>query len=469
MTYHGADPSTFDSGALATAGTARHGEIMRLKIRASSTSILCQPALVRTVLSLFALFLIAGTAEAQLPVQYTPPGGPREKPESRREELEHEIAAARYHLGPVRIAPWVTVRDVAYVRSLLTDGQQQLPNDLTATAGLGFRAYLRNGSKATWKAQVLPEYVWWRTETGRRQLNGRYLLGYSAFFNHLTVEAQAGRQQQQQIVTPEVPVPVSSRSDGGEILTELRISGSVSLFASAAFNRQSNLTDDIADPLTGSLRLLDREERVERLGVRWRPVRRLTLGLAGEHSETDFRHQGAFDRSNSGDAPVAEIRFRGNHLAFEAEAEDRSLSARRGAEIVPFHGVTGTAAVTLGGPKARTTWTVYSNRNLVYSLSTLYPYLTDQRLGTALTTSLGQRTTGRVFVEGGRNDYTAFSATAPRRHEDVYSYGGSLSFSLRRALRLGIEGIRSHYGSNLAGGSRSYTSVGATFTLSELP
>jgi hypothetical protein len=417
------------------------------------------------------LLALSGAREvgAQSLIQYTPPGGPQEKPESRREQLERQIEGARYHLGPIRVAPWATVRDLAYVHNLYTAGQQIPPSDLTATAGVGFRAYLRNGSKATWIGQVLPEYVWWQKQTQRRQLNGRYLLGYSAYFNRLTLELQAGRQQQQQIVTPEVPVPVSSRNDGGELLAELRLYRSLSLFAVTSFNRQNNLVEDLHDPRTDDLRLLDREDRTERLGVRWRPERRWSIGLAGEHTESDFTHRGAFDRSNSGTAPLVETSFQGNHLGFQAEVADRSLSARRGAELVPFHGVTGNAAVTFGGVETRANATFYTSRTLVYSLSSLYPYFLDQRLGTALTVGFGQRTRARVFAEGGRNDYTAFAATTPRLREDVSSFGGSLSFNLRRGLRLGIEGIRSRYDPNLAGETRFYTSVGATVTLAELP
>jgi hypothetical protein len=429
---------------------------MRLKIRASLLSILC----------LAAFCLPARNAGAQLLVQYTPPGGPQERPESRREELDREIAAARYHLGPAYVAPWATVRDLAYVRSLITSGQQ-LPNDLTATVGAGLRAYLRNGPKAIWTAQVLPEYVWWQKETARRQLNGRYLLGFDGFFNHLTVQVQAGREQRQQIVTPEVPVPVSSRTDGGEVLAELRLSHTLSLFAVTSLNQESNLVSD--DPATGDLRLLDRDEQVERLGVRWRPGPRWTIGLAGERSQTDFTHHGAFDRSNSGDAPVLEVRFRGSHLSLAAEAADRSLTAQRGAELVPFHGVTGGASATLGGAETRATLTFYSSRDLVYSLSLLYPYFTDQRLGVSLAGSLGQRTRGHLFVEGGHNDYTAFAAPTPRFREDVTSFGGGLTFELRRQLRLGIEGLRSHYNANLPGRDRSYTTVGTTLTYSGNP
>lgn len=431
--------------------------------RASLKLILCPVALSG------ALLLTADRAGAQSIFEYTPPGGPEERPESRQQALQHQVETARYHLGPVRVAPWATLRDIAYVRSLFTSNGVKQPTDFTATVGAGFRAYLPNGNKATWIVQVLPEYVWWQKEAERRQLNGRYFLGYAGYFNHLTVEVQAGRKQQQQIVTPEVPTPVSSRNDGGELLLELSLSHAFSLFTSAAVNRQNNLVDDLRDPVTGALRLLDRDDRVERLGVRWRPERRWTVGLAGERSESNFTHEGAFDRSNSGTAPYLEVRYQGNRLTFEADAADRSLTARQGADFVPFHGVMGNVAVTFGGTGARNHLTFYTNRNLIYSLSPLYPYLTDERLGTNLTVSLGERTQGRLFVEGGHNDYTPFSPATPRRREDVSSYGGSLTFALRRSLRMGIEGVRSNFDPNMSGQSRTYSSIGLTITLADVP
>src|SRR6476646_3883489 len=100
------------SRALANHGRARRMEIIRLKTQAAMTLV---------------LLLMAGSAEAQF--QYTPPGGPEEKPVSRREALDHEVAVARYQLGPVRVAPWAALHDVGYVRSLLTSGQR-LPADI---------------------------------------------------------------------------------------------------------------------------------------------------------------------------------------------------------------------------------------------------------------------------------------------------------------------------------------------------
>jgi hypothetical protein len=453
MAYHVADPNAFDNPHRTGHGSAR-GETMRLKIRASMTLILC----------LTALCWMAESAGAQF-LQYTPPGGPREQPESRQEQLARELREARYHLGPVRLAPWATLRDVAYVRSIVAAGAKT-PNDLTATAGAGFRAYLRNGPKATWSAQVLPEYVWWRRQPERRQLNGRYLLGFSGFFNHLTVELKAGRQQQLQIVTPEVPVPVSSRSDGGELLAELRITSALSAFAAVALSRQHNVVEGTRDPLTGELRLLDRDERMVRTGLRWRPSAPWTVGLGVERSETDFL-RGELDRSNSGTAPVAEVRYQGRRIGFQADVADRSLRASQGSEFVPYDGVTGSAALALQ-PRRRLGGSLYASRNLEYSIAPAYAYLLDERLGVALNLNFGQRTQSRLFVEGGSNDYTPFAGAQPR-HEQVSSYGGSLTFDLGHGLALGLQGVRSRFGSNSAAGDRTYTSVGATINLTGLP
>ena len=427
---------------------------MHLKIRASMTVILC----------LMALFVMAGRAGAQF-LQYTPPGGPGDQTETRQERLERELKDARYRLGPVRVAPWFTVRDVAYVRNIFATGQE-LPNDVTATVGAGLRAYLRNGPKVTWTAQVLPEYVWWQKQSERRVLNGRYLLGVSGFFNRLTVELNAGRQQQLQIVTPEVPVPVSSRNDGFQLLTELRLAKTLFSFVNATFNRQNNVIEGTTDPVTGALRLLDRDERLVRAGLRWRPSEALMIGAGAERSEVDFL-RGEIDRSSEGTSPVAEVRYLGRRFSFDVDAAARSLRASRGAELVPYDGVTGSAALTLR-TRNRLGAALYVNRNLEYSISPLYAYLQDERLGLAFNLNLGQRTRGRLFVEGGTNDYTPFRG-ALRRQEDVSSYGGSINLELRQGLIFGLQGVRSRFGSNLETGTRSYTSVGATIGLTGLP
>ncbi|MEA2602890.1 MAG: hypothetical protein QOF89_3882 [Acidobacteriota bacterium] len=416
--------------------------------------------MIRASMIVLLLLLLAGKAGAQF--QYTPPGGPEEKPATRKAALALEMSLARYRLGPVRIAPWAAVRNLAYVRTLFSSGQTT-PADFTATAGAGFHAYLHNGPKVTWSLGVLPEYVWWRRQTERRRLNGRYQLGLHGFFNRLTVEATLGRDQRLQLVTPEVPVLASARADGGEVLAEVELTSILFAFTSAAETKQTNLVDTEQDPRAGSLVLLDRKERLLRAGLRWQPDEDLSLALGVESSRVDFERT-ALPRSNSGTSPLLQIRYHGRHLGFEGEIADRSLKARRGADFVPFNQVTGNAAVLLG-VGSRLNGSVYGSRNLIYSLATGYAYLQDDRLGATVSLDLGFRTRGRVFAELGRNDYTAFAPGIPPRRDRVSAFGGVLDFDLGGQVTLGLQALRSKFDSNLPGSDRTYSSAGVTLSL----
>jgi hypothetical protein len=411
--------------------------------------------------ALFAvLFLYAGAASAQF-VQYTPPGGPARPPESRKEELEREIEEARYRLGPVRVEPWLRLRDVAYVRSFFSSGVE-IPSDFTATVGAGLRGYLRTGRKVMWTAQVLPEYVWWADQQERRRLNGVYGLGVYGFFNRLTVEATAGREQEQRIVTPEVPQPVSARGDGANLLVEVEVSGAFSVFAASSLVRQENLVDDLDDPRTEGLDLLDRDERVARAGVRWRPREKWTISLGAERSEVDF-NRSALDRSNSGTAPVLGVRLDGSRVLAEVNLAARALEARQGARFADYDGVTGNAAVTLSGGSLQ--YGLYGSRNLVYTLTPEYAYLEDERLGAVIGLTLSRRSQARLFAETGANDYTVLVSGTPERQDDLTSYGASLRFGVRDAAGITLAAVRSEFDSNLPGRDRTYTSVGITINI----
>jgi hypothetical protein len=445
MTYHGGNPSDFVCDrALANHGRVRRVETMRLKTQASM---------------ILVLFLMAGSAGAQF--EYTAPGGPEEKPASRKQAFELEVSRARYQLGPVHVAPWASLHDVAYVRALINTGQQ-LPSDFTATGGAGFRAYLRNGPKVTWSAEVLPEYVWWEKEVDRRRFDGRYQLGFHAFFNRLTVEATAGRSQQLQLVTPEVPVLTSSRQDGGEITTELELTHTFYLFAAGSFTDHTYLASEATDPAVTSLHLLDRQERLIQGGLRWQPYEDLWLALGVEGSRVDFA-RAALPRSNSGTSPLARFHYRSRLLGVDGELAFRSLSARQESDFVSYHKTTGSVALTIGDSR-HLLGSIYTSRSLVYSITPGYAYLQDDRLGVSLRESLGRRFSVRIFAETGSDDFTAFTAGTPHRHDDVVSFGGGVDFDLGREVILGFNALHSNFAPSTSGPSRTYSSAGLTLS-----
>lgn len=418
----------------------------------------------RTFFAFFAgtLFLMSGRASAQFN-QYTSPGGPQERPESRQERLEREVENAPHRLGPVRITPWLGIRDASYVRSASSAQNDDSSGDFTATVGAGLKTYLRTGPKVIWTAEALPEYVWWSSDSARSRVNGRYGFGAHAFWNRLTVEATAQRQQEQQLWTPEIAEPSSARIDEARLIAELWATGAISVFADARGTEVRYLEDDVDLPQIERLRLLDRDETVTRAGLRWRPREAWLIGVGAEASTVEFLRD-PLDRSNEGTAPTLEVRFDRPKLFVQADLAARSLEARQGARFVSFDGVTGNASVSLR-PRRRTDFWVYASRNLVYSLDPGFAYLTDERVGTALSSRLGGRTTGRIFVETGAEDYTAFDPAAPERRDDLLSWGGVATIRIRRAVTLTVQAVRTRYESDVPGNDRSYTYIGTRLNL----
>ena len=407
------------------------------------------------------LFLLACRAKSQY-LLFTPPGGPESRPESIEDRLDREMRQAPHHLGPVRIAPLIGFRDVAYVNDLFSTNTNT-GGDVTATFGAGARGYLHTGSKVTWIGQVLPEYVWWNERTESRRLNVSGGLEMIALLNRLTIDAAASRVEQQKIVTPEVPELVHSAVDLGRLDTELKLTTKLRPFVSAHWARQKGLVDDLQDPAAQQIALLDREELKVRAGVRWYPRTAFSIGVGAERTEVDF-DRAELDSSNAGTAPVLELTLDRPHIYFHADLTARSLTATTGSRFVDYDGVTGSVALNLVPRSSFQSW-LYANREIIYSLSPDYPYLQDTRVGLALGTALGARVFFRAYVETGDNEYTAFSPTAPERTDDLTAFGGSLRFVITETLALTLQATRLELDSNVPGADNSYTSGGLALSL----
>lgn len=410
----------------------------------------------RVIIAAVLLLGTAAAAGAQF-TQYTSPGGPQGRLEDKKEVLERAMEEARFHLGPVRIAPRFSLRDGTWVDEAAGPGTD---SDFSVVVGAGLNAYLRTGRKVMLTAHALPEYVHWQDLEERRRLNQRFGVGAYGYFNRLTVEVEARRREEQGIVTPELLQPVSAREDRIEMASELALSGSFAVFATAAVSEHESLAER-DDPNAGvrSLLLLDRREEVVRGGVRLRRKSGLSFGLGVESSRTEFA-TGGLPRSNEGLAPVLEGRLERPRIFARADLAARSLEALQGSSFVDYDEVTGGAELGVR-PTDRLEVILYGGRNLVYTLLPEYSYLTDDRLGTALAIKIGWRTSGRIYYETGTSDYTAFASTTPRREDDLTSYGASAQMSLGRSGTLALRASRTRFDSNLPGLDRTTTVLSA--------
>lgn len=406
---------------------------------------------------LFTSLLLASPAAAQF-AQYTPPGGPDGRPEPLQERLEGAMEEARWRLGPVRLEPWLGLEDVGWVDNLSGDEAEDTGGDLTATAGAGLRAYLPTGPKVVWAAHLLPEYVWFRDHDELNDVNGRYGVGFFGSFNRLQAQATLTRNQRLGIVSSERLERASSRSDELALAAELRLAGSLYLFASWSESQSDYLTA-VGDPGGRSdLDQLDRGERVTRGGLRYRTRGGWAIGAGAERSQVDFERPAA-DRSNSGTSPVVVIASPlDGRLYVSLDLVWRSLEPDDVSTFLPYDGVTGGVHLLLGSEDSRLQPSFYAARDLVYALTAPYSYFEADRIGAAFALSLGWRTRVRIFGEVGRDDYATLDP-GMERQDDVTAFGASLGFGLYRGVQLTLGFSREEVSSDLPGGDRSVTFV----------
>jgi hypothetical protein len=413
------------------------------------------PSRAARALTLAVLLFEADLALAQFD-QYTEPGGPRDRPRSRQEQLEGAMESAPWRFGVVRLKPWISLSDIQYVDNALAMGdEEEKVSDVTATLGAGLRAYLRTGPKLIWAAHVLPEYVGWQELDERNSVNGRYGLGAFGLFNRMTLEALVERDQEQRFASPEIPEQAHLRSERGRLAAEVRVSGHMSVFGSAQVGRVRHLVDD---PAEAPLDLLNRDTTYLRAGLRWHLPRGWSLGLGAERSQADFEQDG-IDYSNAGTAPVVEVRWDRGEEYLRFEAAQRELEPRGDSRFVPFDETTANLEVGFNTEGRIPLWT-YGGRGLAYSFSGDWAYLTEDRLGITAGPKLGWRTGLRLFGELGRHDYTAAAAGVPERDDDATAYGAALVFAFGKTTSLTVSARRFDVDSNLAGFDRSVTSLG---------
>lgn len=395
--------------------------------------------------------------------QYTQPGtvSPRQL-KSQRQVLDEEAAKARWHLGKLRIDPWLALRDLNW-----SDNPGGRPKgaprqaDLSATAGAGLAAFLHTSPKVIWTAHALPEYVWWKNETDRRRLNGRYGLGMFAFFNRLTLQATGRRTERVAILSAEVPEQGNTRQDELGVSSAVRLGYSTSFFAEAGRTKTRDLLNAAERASGPQFQLLDRDEDRLRAGLRYEPLDRWRFELGAEWTKADFLSSER-DLSNSGTAPIVSMDYRGPRFSGFARAELRSLKPRPGSEFVPID--TTTASVQIASQGTRLSPAVYARRTLTFSIVEGYSSFTTNTAGVSLGMEVGRRAKLRTFAELGRSEYTRVSAAVPDRTDDVSSVGAELTFTLARSANLVLGGSRTVFNSNLPGQDRSVATIRAGLT-----
>jgi len=411
----------------------------------------------RTGIRLFLLlsgWLAATAAGAQF-VQYTPPGSHLQAPEATQERLDAAMENARWRLGRLFLHPWIEFRDAGYIDSTRTGD-----SELTATAGAGLRTYLAAGSRLTWAAHALPEYVWYQDREQQRRLNGRYGLGLFGNYGRVALELTATRVEEARFFSREFEDRVNVRDDHGAVSFQIDLGHGIALFGLASLLRIRYLDED--DVTLPPLDLTDRDEEILRAGVRMELPRGWVLGLGVEQSQVDFEEPDS-PRSNSGTSPMLELRFAGQDFTFRSEVAWRSLESENAMDPWTYDSTSG-RALAVWRPVAPVELQLYGRRNLVYSYAATTSYFEDTTLGVGVRSSLGRLATIRLFAEQGRDDYVDFETGALARRDDFDTLGGEFQWQLG-PLTLMVRGSETDYDSNQPHFDRTVTVIQSSLIL----
>ncbi len=393
------------------------------------------------LLSIALLGLGPSTATAQF-AQYVAPGAFEGAPAPRELQLREAINDARWRIGSLYLDPWVALREISFDDNVGSGDANPKMSDLTVTLGLGLRAYLPVGGDLVLAAHVLPEYEWWQELSERRSINGRYGAGLSGNVRTVSFEAAVMRIEDSRFLSRQLEDRVNTVEERATFGAEVDLGREFELFLQeSVFSYQ--FKDNVA---TARLARLNRDEEVLRLGFRRRFRRGVTVDIGVEKSDVEFEDPTS-ESSNSGDSPFLEIRYQGNHLSFRAAMASRSLEFAEGESPYVYDATTGAFRFSWN-PLPFLDFQLFGNRNLVYSIDQRWSFFEDSNAGVGVRSSLGSRSSARLFLDSGKNEYFSLSAGSLLRVDDFRTLGGEYRIRLGN-VGYEIRAFRTDYESNL--------------------
>ncbi len=410
-----------------------------------------------------ALTLCVVTGEMPLMAQYTSPGA-LDKTDAIFEEnrFKNSIQEAEWNLGPIRLRPWLGVRDASFVKFQDNAvGSQDLASedDFTVTVGAGLRGYLPTG-KLIWSAHALPEYVWWDKNEDKRGVNGRFGAGVFGYFNRLRFEVSQRRLEEQDFFSSELQELTSQRNDISRASLEIDVARRLELFAVGKLTeRESQETESDIFPL------LDREEESVTVGLRYRSPHGWTAGAAFEDSSTEFPI-GARQLSNSGTSELVLLGYEGSQFSFRLNLAFRDLEADAGSEFGVFDETTG-AFEALWSPSARSTLLAYSRRDQGFSVDLGATYSLTERQGVRFSFDVGKAVLGLV-AEIGEDEFATVGTGSIDRIDDVTDLSAELQLQVADLVNLSLRVRFAEYDSNLDAFDRDVTTIGLSLQLGSL-
>jgi hypothetical protein len=411
------------------------------------------------VLRTIAAFLVASSASAQLASDQIP----HERTLPVHEQIRKELDASRVRIGVLRLQPTFAVRDLGYDNNVFGTSQDPVA-DWHSTASAGTRFIVPMGSKLYARGAAIPEYTYYQKLTNLRSFGGAYDAALLGLFNHMTVEAAASLFKGLGPVNSEVDRAALGRRIDATGKIELDVFGHVSVFGQAETQRQRyfDTSDEIARGV--SVKTLERNEGVNRAGVRYRLSRSLDVSVAAEQTRTEFLANTS--RDNKTRAVIVAARYDRPRTFLNLSIGTRTGEARFLGSAFPKYSTTTGSYYASHTLTAGLAVDAYGHRGIGYSLTVENPYFLETSNGAGIILPLGRRFAVRVFGETGTNDYPLPVASIKRR-DRVTTYGGGLATHLYRNVVLTAVASQTKATSNLPGHDRSIFRVSTLIGIRE--
>lgn len=378
-----------------------------------------------------------------------------------KDAVSGEMERSRIRLGPVRLLPWIAVRNFGYNDNIFGSSEDRV-GDWLATLAAGARLYVPVGSKTFLRLDALPEYTWYKHLGSRSQFGGRGQAAFLAFFNRMSVEISGTYNDDPvSILSSEVPATIERIGWDGKANVEIEATHRISFFAGAEVLKERIHNPGSVPPGFVSVENYDRTDGVARAGVRYRFSPGWDVSLAAEGTQTKFVLTPE-ERNNRSTAALFGLHYDRPRFFANLYAGYRRGRPLDDSAFPEFATGTGSAYFSYSLTRA-VDLSVFGSRRLAYGSSVEAPYYIETRYGGGASVRVFSKLSVQAFGTYGTNDYTLaarHSPTVTARRDDVSTYGGGLTLSLWRNVNLTAGATRNDYNANVPGRDRAVT----TFT-----
>ena len=405
--------------------------------------------------------LAGGRAAAQLVSDEVP----RAAAVPAREELRRDLEESRFRLGPLRIAPSLSISNLGYNDNV--NGSPTDPiSDETGTLVAGARLTLPLSSKLALRADIFPAYMWYAHEVARRAFGGQGAGTFLALFNHLTFIGTGYASRSDSVVSPEVLAIQREDLRGAKGDLDLALLRRLSIVGNGEWQRRRYSAGG-AENATVDYSVNDRTDTAARAGLRYRFSETVDVSAGVEGTWTDFENSPA-EKDNASRAAVVGAHVERPGLVVNLSAAYRKGEARNGSTFPAYVEPTGSGFVSVTVVRPLDV-EFTGRRRISYSVGNTPPYYLETRWGGGLKIRAGSRVTLHGLVETGSNRYTVGDRPDPAgRVDDALAYGGSFEVVFGKVAVLGASYLRSRYDSNLDANDRTYNQFGVTLTFGRI-